>query len=89
MRRAVISITSNIAEGFSRISRKEKKQFYSTALGSVTEIQNQLLVSRDVGYIKKEDFGKIAQQTIITSKLVRGLVKYTKIYQEIIPIPKY
>lgn len=77
MRRAVISVTSNIAEGFSRISRKEKKQFYSTALGSITELQNQLLVCRDVGYIQKEDFVKIAQQTIVVSKLVRGLVKYT------------
>lgn len=79
MRRAVISITSNIAEGFSRTSRKEKKQFYSTALGSLTELQNQLLVCRDVVYINKENFAKIAQQTIVVSKLVRGLIKYTSI----------
>ncbi len=77
MRRAAISITSNIAEGFSRTARKEKRQFYSTSLGSVTELQNQLLVCRDVGYIKKGDFDKIAQQTIVVSKLVRGLIKYT------------
>jgi len=40
MRRCAVSITSNIAEGFSRQSYKEKVQFYSMALGSVTEIQN-------------------------------------------------
>lgn len=78
MRRAVISITSNIAEGFSRISKKEKKQFYSIALGSVTELQNQILVCRDIGYMKNENFDKIAQQTIVVTKLIRGLIKYTK-----------
>jgi four helix bundle protein len=45
MRRAVVSITSNIAEGFSRISNKEKAQFYSIALGSLTEIQNQSYIA--------------------------------------------
>jgi four helix bundle protein len=40
LRRAGISFTSNIAEGFSRQSFKEKRQFYSMALGSLTEIQN-------------------------------------------------
>jgi four helix bundle protein len=47
IRRAVVSITSNISEGFSRNSSKEKAQFYFTALGSLTEVQNQLLIARD------------------------------------------
>src|SRR3989344_224377 len=47
LRRAVVSITSNIAEGFSRFSYKEKIQFYSIAFGSLTEVQNQLLISKD------------------------------------------
>jgi four helix bundle protein len=42
MRRSAVSSTSNIAEGFSRHTHKEKIQFYSIALGSVTELQNQL-----------------------------------------------
>ncbi len=46
LRRAVVSFTSNIAEGFSRNSYKEKLQFYSMALGSLTEVQNQLLVGK-------------------------------------------
>lgn len=78
MRRCAVSITSNIAEGFSRNSWKEKLQFYSTALGSITELQNQLLVSRDVGYLTKENFRKIAEQSIIASKLVNGLIKKSK-----------
>ncbi|MDO8496471.1 MAG: four helix bundle protein [bacterium] len=75
LRRAVVSITSNIAEGFSRQSFKEKAQFYSMALGSLTEIQNQLLISRDIKYISHDVFTKIAGQTVIASKLLNGLIK--------------
>jgi len=78
MRRCVVSITSNVAEGFSRNSWKEKLQFYSTALGSITELQNQLLVSRDVDYLSKENFKQVAEQSIVVSKLVNGLIKKSK-----------
>lgn len=46
LQRSAISITSNIAEGFSRQSDKEKVQFYFTAAGTLSELQNQLLVAR-------------------------------------------
>lgn len=75
LRRAAVSITSNIAEGFSRQSYKEKVQFYSISLGSVTEAQNQILVARDIKYIDDNQFQKIAQQTIIVHKLINGLIK--------------
>ena len=75
LRRAGVSITSNIAEGFSRGFPKEKLQFYSIALGSLTEVQNQLLIARDIGYINKEQFQKIAEETVIVSKLINGLIK--------------
>lgn len=73
--RAAVSITSNIAEGFSRNFAKEKIQFYSISLGSLTEVQNQLLIARDLGYITKEQFMEIAGQTILVCKLLRGLMK--------------
>lgn len=73
--RAVVSITSNIAEGFSRNSSKEKIQFYAMSLGSLTEIQNQLLIARDLKYISEEEFKKIANQTIIVNKLIHGLMR--------------
>lgn len=73
MKRCVVSITSNIAEGFSRNTSKDKCQFYSIAHGSLTELQNQLLIARDVEYLKDDDFQKIAQQTILVSKLISGL----------------
>ncbi|MEK7162139.1 MAG: four helix bundle protein [Patescibacteria group bacterium] len=75
IRRAVVSITSNIAEGFSRYTWKDKMHFYSIALGSVTETQNQLLVAKDLVYLNKEDFGKAAEQTITVNKLINGLIK--------------
>ena len=73
MRRAAVSVTSNIAEGFSRGTPKDKVQFYSMAQGSLTELQNQLLIARDIGYIKEEDFQKIAGQTVVVNKLINGL----------------
>lgn len=75
IRRCVVSVSSNIAEGFSRRSKREKDQFYHTALGSITELQNQLLISRDLHYLSKEEFIKIADQTVKVSKLVNGLIK--------------
>lgn len=75
MRRAAVSISSNIAEGFSRQSKKEKIQFYYTAKGSLTELQNQLLLSKDIGYLKKELFNQIAEQTVLVDKLIMGLIK--------------
>ncbi|MDO8566497.1 MAG: four helix bundle protein [Candidatus Moranbacteria bacterium] len=78
MRRCVVSVTSNIAEGFSRQSSKEKIQFYAISQGSVTELQNQLLIARDVGFLNKEPFKKIAEQTVKVHKIINGLIKYLK-----------
>src|SRR3990167_5776452 len=75
LRRAVVSITSCIAEGFSRRSMKEKIQFYSMALGSLSEVQNQLLLSKDLDYLSKNDFDNLAEKSIIVSKLLNGLIK--------------
>ncbi|NMC51801.1 four helix bundle protein [Candidatus Kuenenbacteria bacterium] len=78
LRRCAISISSNIAEGFSRQSFKDKANFDSMALGSTTELQNQILVAKDVGYITAEKFNQIADQTIIVHKLINGLIKYSR-----------
>lgn len=75
IRRASVSITSNMAEGFSRNTYKDKTQFYSIALGSLTEVQNQLLIARDVGYLDQKIFQEIGAQTVIVSKLCNGLLK--------------
>ena len=78
LRRAVVSISSNIAEGFSRNTNKEKVQFYYTALGSLTEVHNQSIIAKDVAYIDTRQFGKLMQQIITVNKLLSGLIKSAK-----------
>ena len=58
--RAVVSLASNIAKGFAKRSSKEKIKFYNTAQTSLVEVQNQILIARDVKHIKQEEFIKIA-----------------------------
>jgi len=78
MRRCSVSITSNIAEGFSRQSYKEKAAFYAISLGSVTELQNQLLIAKDIRYINENTFKKISEQTVIVHKITNGLIRMSK-----------
>jgi len=79
MRRCVVSITSNIAEGFSRQSYKEKTQFYSIAQGSVTELQNQIIISKDVSYISINEFNDISMQAEKVHRIINGLIRSSKI----------
>ncbi len=56
--RAVVSVTSNITEGFTRWFKKEKRQFYYMAKGSLVKVENQLLIARDINYIDAKTFKK-------------------------------
>lgn len=78
MRRASVSISSNIAEGFSRNSFKDKIRFYYMSQGSVTELQNQLFIAKGLKYINQESFNKISDQTITVHKIINGLIKSSK-----------
>lgn len=78
MRRAAISITSNIAEGFGRQTYKEKIQFYYIAQGSLIELKNQLLLARDIEYLSSKHFNEIAEQANCAHKLLQGLIKKSK-----------
>ena len=78
MRRAVTSVTSNIAEGFGRQTYKEKVQFYYLAQGSLVELKNQLIIAKDVSYLNEKEFVELYEQTNITHKLLQGLIKKSK-----------
>jgi four helix bundle protein len=80
MRRAAVSITSNIAEGFGRQGYKEKIQFYYIAHSSLTELENQLFIAKDVGYLKDDDFEKIMTQTNNVHALLVGFIKKSKTF---------
>ena len=75
MRRAAVSIASNIAEGFSRKTPKDKSQFYAIGKGSLTELQSQLYVARDVGYLSGESCKTVLDQMYIVGRLLTGLQK--------------
>jgi len=75
IRRAAISVTSNIAEGFGRKNYKEKIQFYFLSNGSLTEVYNQLIISNDLGYIKNQKiFNNIEVQITNVQRLLQGLI---------------
>lgn len=75
MRRAAISISSNIAEGFSRNTAKDKSQFYAVAKGSATELQSQMLIAKDLSYITESEYKDLENDIVNTIKLVSGLIR--------------
>ena len=76
IRRAAVSIMSNIAEGFSRQTDKEFIQFLYIAKGSVSETQSQLYVARDLGYIEIEEFNKVYETASEIARLITGFIRY-------------
>lgn len=76
IRRASISIMSNIAEGFDRAGRKEFIQFLSIAKGSAGEVKSHLFVALDQEYLTKESFQELYDLADQTSKMISGLISY-------------
>ncbi|MBI2588837.1 four helix bundle protein [Candidatus Saccharibacteria bacterium] len=75
MRRSATSIKSNIAEGFGRQSNPDKIQFYVIARGSSTELQDQLLIAKDLGYISPDICEKLTELTVTVNKIINGLIR--------------
>ncbi len=76
IRRASISILSNIAEGFERGGNKEFLQFLAIAKGSCGEVRAQLYVAVDQDYIDEKQFKEISGKLVETSRMISGLMKY-------------
>ena len=72
MRRAAVSIPSNIAEGAGRNSSKEFVQFLHIALGSIAELETQLIISQKLGFVEKIDF--LLEKIYFLKKLSNGLI---------------
>lgn len=73
LRRAVVSVPSNIAEGSGRVSSKEKVHFVEIAYGSLTETLCQLDIAHDLGYISDEEFVNEKERINVIGKQLSGL----------------
>jgi four helix bundle protein len=73
---AAVSIMSNIAEGFSRRTTKEFGQFLFIAKGPVAEVQSQLYVALDQGYISEEKFDELYTKSDEVARLISGFIRY-------------
>jgi len=76
IRRASISISSNIAEGFERNTDKEFIQFLYIAKASAGEVRSQLYLASDLNYIEKVEFEELFKNVSDISKLISGFIKY-------------
>ncbi|MBT5807875.1 four helix bundle protein [Candidatus Uhrbacteria bacterium] len=74
MRRSAASITANIAEGFGRRGMADKVRFYDISMGSLYELQDQLLISVDVKYLQEEDYLLCKRLAGDTQRLIKGLI---------------
>ena len=76
IKRAAISISSNIAEGFERGGNREFIQFLATAKGSASELKSQLYTASDAGYIDKKEFDELYKLAHSIVLLISGFMKY-------------
>ena len=79
LRRSVISLPSNIAEGTGRVSSKDQAHFFTIAYGSLMEVLAQMDVACDLGYISTDEFDDIEQLIDTEARLLTGLTAKCKL----------
>ena len=75
LRRAAISVSSNIAEGNSRLSTKDKAHFFQMAFSSLMEVMNQLIISLDLNFISNETLNNYRKEIAELSNKLNSLHK--------------
>ena len=78
IQRAAISISSNIAEGFERGTKKEFIQFLYIARGSCGELRSQLCITKDIGYLDDKEFNILYNAVKKLAKQINGFIEYLK-----------
>ena len=73
IRRAAVSVMSNVAEGFERYSRAEFKHFLSIARGSASEVRSQLHLAHELGYLAPQQHRELHDQCVEVSRLLAAL----------------
>ncbi|MDN4165201.1 four helix bundle protein [Cytophagales bacterium LB-30] len=78
LRRCTVSVMTNIAEGFGRISKKEFIRFLDISLGSLSETKSLLYVAKDVGYLSESVRGDVYEQLEEIKRMILGLIVHLK-----------
>lgn len=78
MRRASLSVPANIVEGYARFSKKEKRQFYNIAHGSLSELEYYIDFTLRLGYLSKENHSTLTYLREEVGRLLNGFIKSTK-----------
>ena len=78
IQRSAVSIPSNIAEGAGRNSEKEFLRFLSIAMGSIAELETQIIISKNIQYIDEDQFNDLMSKLIEIRKMLIGLKKSLK-----------
>jgi four helix bundle protein len=87
LRRAAVSVVSNIAEGAGRRNDRELARFLSIARGSVRELECQLLLSRDLGYLKSDDWSTLDADSQEVSRMLNALMRQVRATASQLPAP--
>ena len=78
LRRASVSVPSNIAEGYARGSNKEKLHFLRISSGSISEVETQLMLSLNLGYIDQKKFDELSETITSVWKQLNSLISSIK-----------
>ena len=78
IQRSVVSVASNIAEGDERNTDKESIRFFYIAKGSLAELETQLSIAQEVGFLNKSEFVQFEKECTEIGKMLGGIIKYRK-----------
>ena len=78
LRRSVLSIPLNIAEGYGRKSKEDFRRFLKISLGSSNEVEAILEISKELNYIKEEDYQKLSRENEIIGKMIYRMIEKWK-----------
>jgi four helix bundle protein len=74
LRRAAVSVPSNIAEGQGRLTEKEFRQFLGNARGSLSEVDTQIIIAKNLGYLDESDFKDLSAMIAEVGRVLKGLI---------------
>lgn len=78
IRRAMVSVSANIVEGFEKNTNKEFIRYLRIAKGSIGEVRNHFYVAESLGYISNKEFNVVNQELLTVAKQIGGFINYLR-----------